>query len=221
MQDKLEDMLANITMTECDMHSGGFVLYWGASESKHIRVWCFSSLLLNEPSPIMLRSRVPEAMDLVFRSSLGILTGEAQLSIDSLQLQLEVSSFGVMNRTKRDSADKQDGGGRSSGGGIVKSVAEALMEAGAGGIVGAVLMGVLLLAIIGGLAAWMWSRADDDDDSEYSDYSSSEESEGDDAQDAERGSPEGDAKEPAGDSAEDGAKGATAEKAETAADTGT
>ena len=183
LQKKLDSMMESINMTECDMHSGGLVLYWGASQFKHLRIWCFSSLLLNEPSATVLRSRVPQTLDLIFRSSLGILTGDAQLSIDSLQMQLEVSSFGVMNHTKRGGSaggEDQDGSPRTSGHGISASVAEALRAAGAGGIVGAGVMGVLLIATIGGLAAWMWSRDDDDDDgsgsgsSELSDYSSDE-----------------------------------------------
>ena len=176
LQSKLDHFINNINMTECDLHSGGSVLYWGASLSKHIRSWCFSSLFLNEPSPAIFRSRVPETLDLTFRSSLGIIAEDAQLSIDVLQLQLEVSSFGVMNDTRPGSGETANTTASPVGGGTETSVAEALTEAGAGGLIGAALMGVLLLALIGGVAVWMWCRGGGEDDSQCSD---SDEPEGD------------------------------------------
>ena len=175
LQSRLGFFIDNINMTDCDLYSGGSVLYWGAILSNHIRSWCFSSLFLNEPFPIILRSRVPKTLNLAFRSSIGFVTEDAQLSIDILQLQLEVSSFGVMNTSQPDWKEEEAAGGsRSAGGGTKSSVAEALTSAGAGGVVGAVLVGVLLLAVIGAVAAWMWSRAEDEDDSEGSEVSSEE-----------------------------------------------
>ena len=175
LQPKLSHLMDNISMTECELYSGGSVLYWGAGLSRHLRSWCFSSLFLNEPSPTILRSRVPHTLQLVFRSSLGLLTEDPQLSVDLLQLQLEVSSFGVMNDTHGigGAAEGQDGGGGGAGPGVGAGLGEALLaEAGATGLIGALLLGAVLLTLVAALAGWMCSRpAEPENGSDHSDRS--------------------------------------------------
>ncbi|KAF0313862.1 hypothetical protein FJT64_015608 [Amphibalanus amphitrite] len=166
-----DKLMTQLMGFECGKVVEGFAMLWGAESQNQLRIWCFSSFFLNETHPAMLRSRKAGTFHMVARSGLGaFFRGEPQFSVESLLIRMEVSSFGVPPDDSLSPTNGTDAGGSRSGGGGEESIlqhwAEALLsDASPTGLIGAGVVGVILLAGIGVVGfCGRYCHADDGDE---------------------------------------------------------
>lgn len=142
-------------------------LYWGPNKYDKVRTDCLSYVASNEPEPSLFRSRTPGRLDMTFQTFFGSVLEDTKYSVEALQLQIEISTYGRMKSTYSDGNNGNangTGNGENGDGWGGPAAQRAIVEKQlAGGLAVTLGAGILLLFLFIALAVWFWKFKSDDD----------------------------------------------------------